>query len=67
MAEDVSGTLKRTQVLLVLVIAGLALFASKTPVSAQSVEEGSLKRNGYRFHFSKRIMGKVMFGYQALH
>jgi hypothetical protein len=45
--QVVSRTLTRSAILLVLMIVGFALFLSVTPVSAESVEEGPLKRNGW--------------------
>ena len=47
MVEDVSGILKRTKVLLVPIIAGFAFLELVAPVSAESAEEGPLKRNGW--------------------
>ena len=47
MVDHVSGILKRTSPLVVLAIAGFALCAFAPVVSAESVEEGPLKRNDW--------------------
>ena len=47
MVEKVSGVLKGTSLLFVLVIAGFALCTFAPPVSAEAVEEGPLKRKDW--------------------
>jgi hypothetical protein len=47
MAEKVSGILKGPNLLVVLAIVGFALFAFASLVSAETVEEGPLKRNDW--------------------
>ncbi len=47
MVENVSGILKRAKVLAAVAFAGLAFCAFAPAVSAETVEEGPLKRNGW--------------------
>lgn len=57
-----TGALKGVKVLVTLAIAGLAFCAFAPAVSAESVEEGPLKRNGWTLSVAPYIWGTALDG-----
>jgi hypothetical protein len=62
MVRSVSGILKETMILVVLAVASFVLFAFAPAVSAETVEEGPLKRNGWTISVAPYIWGTSLDG-----
>ena len=62
MVRSVSGILKETMILVVLAVVSFVLFAFAPAVSAETVEEGPLKRNGWTISVAPYIWGTSLDG-----
>jgi hypothetical protein len=62
MVRSVSGILKETMILVVLAVISFVLFAFAPAVSAETVEEGPLKRNGWTISVAPYIWGTSLDG-----
>ncbi len=62
MVDHVSGILKRTKVVVVLAMVGFVFCAFAPAVSAETVEEGPLKRNGWTISVAPYLWGIALDG-----
>ena len=62
MVDHVSGILKRTKVVVVLAMVGFVFCAFAPAVSAETVEEGPLKRNGWTISVAPYLWGISLDG-----
>ncbi len=62
MVDHVSGLLKRTKVVVVLAMVGFVFCAFAPAVSAETVEEGPLKRNGWTISVAPYLWGISLDG-----
>jgi hypothetical protein len=62
MADHVSGIFKRTKIAVVLAVVGLVFSAFDPAVSAETVEEGPLKRNGWTISVAPYLWGTALDG-----